>query len=69
MNPSLPDLPDLTRDEKLHLLEQLLNGLARDGVISNATLMTVATDVMELDYRNDDDLLCFQCLDNESPHE
>lgn len=52
-------LEDLDQEQKLHLLEGLLNDLHRAGILSSHSLMAVATDVMHLDYREDVDLLCF----------
>ncbi|THH34933.1 hypothetical protein [Neolewinella litorea] len=69
MEAPLPDLTALTTHQKLHLLERLLNELSADGILPRSTLMAVAADVMNLEYREDDDLLCFQCLDHESESE
>lgn len=54
---------------KLHLLELLLNDLHQAGIVSSSTLMNLASDVMYIDYRDDEDLLCFNCLDEEYEEE
>ncbi|NJB85979.1 hypothetical protein GGR26_001747 [Lewinella marina] len=65
MEAALPDLDRYSPHQKLQLLERLLNDLSARGVLPPSTLMMMAADVMELEYREDDDLLCFQCLDHE----
>ena len=63
---SIDGYDDLT---KLHLLELLLNDLHQAGMVSSSTLMNLASDVMYIDYRDDEDLLCFNCLDEEYEEE
>lgn len=62
-------LEDLAHEEKLHLLEWLLNDLHRRGVLSSHSLMAVASDAMHLDYREDEDLLCFADIFPENEEE
>ena len=62
-------LKELSHDDKLHLLESLLNDLHRAGVLSSHSLMAVAADVMHLDYREDQDLLCFADIFPENEEE
>ena len=62
-------LEKLSHDEKLHLLERLLNDLHHAGVLSSHSLMAVASDVMHLDYREDADLLCFAEIFSENEEE
>ncbi|CAH1002400.1 hypothetical protein LEM8419_03293 [Neolewinella maritima] len=62
-------LDGLDQPAKLHLLELLLNDLYRQGIVSNPTLMHIASDVMLLEYQQEDDLLCFNCLDHEYEEE
>ena len=59
----------LSREEKFDLLQRLLNDLHREGLIGSGSLMALATDVMQLDYREDEDLLCFACLPHENEEE
>ena len=59
----------LSREEKFALLERLLNDLHGEGLIGSDSLMALATDVMQLDYREDEDLLCFACLPHENEEE
>ena len=66
MDGKLPKLDALNPEEKLMLLQELLNDLCLAGVIPRSTLVSVAADVMALDYQEDEDLLCFQCLDHEN---
>ena len=64
--PPRPDtLPALPLEQKLELLEVLLNDLHRADILSKRTLRSVATEVMRLDYLEDQDLVCFNCLDHE----
>lgn len=65
MNTPMPDISRWDQDDKLQLLELLLNDLSRQGTISRATLMTIGADVMAFDYKNDEDLLCFHCIGHE----
>ena len=60
MSPAAPELPD-NRADQLRLLTELMNALAEQDVLSADTLRRVALDVMRIDYREDDDLLCFDC--------
>lgn len=69
MEAPLPDLSHLDDRQKLQLLERLLNDLSEAGRIPRSTLMTVAADVMDLEYREDEDLLCFHCLSHETEGE
>ena len=62
-------LEKLSHEEKLHLLERLLNDLHRTGVLSSHSLMAVASDAMHLDYREDQDLLCFAEIFSENEEE
>ncbi len=62
-------LADMQQQDKLQLLEWLLNDLHQQGLVSRDSLMQVASDVMLLEYREDEDLLCFQCLPEESEEE
>lgn len=52
---------EVPRAQQLHLLERLLNALAQQDVVSAETLRCVAQDVMAMEYREDEDLLCFNC--------
>ena len=62
-------LDGLDQAGKLHLLELLLNDLHRAGLVSNQTLIHIASDIMLLEYQEDDDLLCFNCLDHQHEEE
>ncbi|WP_420459125.1 hypothetical protein [Neolewinella sp.] len=67
-------LTDVTLDgldqmAKLELLHLLLNDLHRSGSLSTETMMSIASDVMLLEYREDQDLLCFDCIDHEHEEE
>jgi hypothetical protein len=63
------DIANLSQEEKLALLEALLNDLRLEGIIPPGTLMNIASDVMLLDYQEDEELICFQCLDEQNEEE
>ncbi|WP_420457675.1 hypothetical protein [Neolewinella sp.] len=62
-------LDGLDQTAKLELLHLLLNDLHRNGSVSTETMMSIASDVMLLEYREDQDLLCFDCMDHELEEE
>ncbi len=59
----------MQQQDKLQLLEWLLTDLHQQGLVSRDSLMQVASDVMLLEYREDEDLLCFHCLPEVSAEE
>jgi hypothetical protein len=59
----------VTHEQKLHLLQELLNDLHQSGYLSSETLMQIASDVMRLEYEQDDDLISFTDLDHETEEE
>ena len=69
MQPTDVPIDGLDQTAKLELLHLLLNDLHRSGAVSTETLMNVASDVMLLDYQENDDLLCFNCLDHQHEEE
>ena len=56
-------LEGMDETTKLQFLELLLNDLHQEGLVTTRTLVQIATDVMAIDYQDDEDLLCFNCLD------
>ena len=69
MRPTDVTLDGLDQTAKLELLHLLLNDLYRSGPVSTETMMSIASDVMLLEYREDEDLLCFDCIDHEYEEE
>ena len=69
MQPTDTTLDGLDQTAKLELLHLLLNDLHRSGSVSTETMMSIASDVMALEYREDQDLLCFDCIDQEYEEE
>lgn len=69
MEPTTARLDGMEQEEKLRLLELLLHDLRAKGLLSRDTLVQVASDVMLLDYREDHDLRCFDCVPHESEEE
>ncbi len=69
MQPTDVTLDGLDPTAKLELLHLLLNDLHRSGAVSTKTMMNIASDLMLLEYQEDDDLLCFNCLDNQYEEE
>ena len=65
----LPDIEELGDDQRLRLLELLLNDLHRRGMVSSDTLVQIASDLILLDYREDQDLLCFDEVAHEMEEE
>ncbi|MGB3800024.1 MAG: hypothetical protein WA952_09440 [Lewinella sp.] len=69
MAPENLDIDNLTPEQKLQVLENLLNDLHREGILSSHSLMAIASDVMYLDYRDDEDLLMFSNFNPENEDE
>ena len=59
----------LSREQKFSLLHRLLDDLHRQGLIRAETLTELASDLMHIDYHEDEDLLCFSCLAQENEEE
>ncbi|MCP9234760.1 hypothetical protein [Lewinella sp. JB7] len=69
MNDSRDPLAGMDRERKLQLLGRLLNELHAEGVVSRTTLMGIASEVMTLDYHDDEDLIVFYHLEHETEEE
>lgn len=69
MEPTHPILQDLSEADRLQLLQTLLNDLHARGMLRSETLLQIATDVMQLAYHEDDDLLCYDHGDHEIEEE
>ncbi len=66
MDPKTFPIDGLDRDQKLGLLEKLLRDLHEQGILSQESLLAIASDVMHFDYREDESLLTFSTFtDNE----
>ncbi len=57
----IDNIGTLPRDEQFRLLEAVMNELYVQGVLGKESLRQVALEVMAIDYRENDDLLCFDC--------
>jgi hypothetical protein len=62
-------IPPLSPEEQLTLLGSLLNNLHEQGIIPRQALVNLASEVMAMDYLEDEELICFQCLDEVNDEE
>ncbi|WP_116108139.1 hypothetical protein [Lewinella sp. IMCC34191] len=69
MAPNKLSIEDLNGKEKMQLLEKLLNDLHEEGILGSHSLMAIASDVMYLDYQEDEDLLHFTAFTPENEEE
>ncbi|MBB4080382.1 hypothetical protein GGR28_003016 [Lewinella aquimaris] len=62
-------LAGMDREQKLRLLGRLLNDLHAEKLVSQETLVQIASEVMALDYHDDDDFIVFTHLEHEIEEE
>lgn len=64
-----PSIDGMSLEQRIDLLQALLNDLHQREMVSKDTLLRIASDVTALDYLEDEELLCFDCLDEEIEEE